>query len=603
MPIDKTPESSSSTNGEHIAYFSMEVGINPKMPTYSGGLGVLAGDTIQSAADLSCPLLAVSMLYRKGYFRQELDGSGAQLESPVSWFPEEFCQKLAETVELELCGRIIKIQALRYDVLGVTGHIVPIYFLDTDLESNSPEDRALSLQLYGGDSQYRLLQEAVLGMGGVLMLQKLGYSPKNLDAKKSPNSANNRSISSYHMNEGHAALLTLQLLQLKVQINGAQNWNAEDQSWVKSRCIFTTHTPVPAGHDCFEANLTKEVLGEKLSRWSQELGAFDGERLNMSFLAMRLSRYINGVSRRHGEVSQKLLQNNKITSVTNGVHAARWTSDAFQNLFDEVIPLWRQDNFYLRELIDVAPEKVEIAHLESKKALFSEIAKRMNVKLDPEIFTIGFARRATEYKRATLLFQDIERIKTIAQKVGPIQLVFSGKAHPKDFGGKALISSLTALAKQFTASKVQMVYIPNYDMELGRLICSGVDLWLNTPLKPLEASGTSGMKAALNGVPSLSTLDGWWVEGCVEGATGWEIEDSAYADDTNAQIPSAAKDAAASLYNKLETLIIPTFYQNKKSWAKIMRQCISLNGAYFTTQRMVLQYIDHAYREAKNGKY
>ncbi len=579
------------SSSEYIAYFSMEIGINTQIPTYSGGLGVLAGDTVQSAADLSCPMVVVSLLYRNGYFKQSINEQGEQIESPVAWYPEEFCQKLNATAKVTIEGREVSVQAYRYDIKGVGGHVVPIIFLDTDIEGNNPYDRSLSGTLYGGDERYRLCQETLLGIGGVRMLCELGYQPENL--KEDVKGAH--TVSRYHMNEGHAALLTLELLKLKTKASGRSDFTEDDVSWVKKRCLFTTHTPIPAGHDCFPISLAQEILGDSSVKWLERTHGISAGIMNMSHVAMNLSNYINGVSKRHAEVSRSLLSNPSVKGITNGVHCSRWVSDSMGRLFDQEIPGWQQDNFELRNIFDVEANKIVAAHRETKQQLLKLVLDHNGKKLSPDVFTVGFARRATPYKRTGLIFEDLDALKAVAKNTGPIQLIFAGKAHPKDTGGKNLIASLHQYAQELDKSGINMVFLENYNMDLGKLICAGVDLWLNNPLKPLEASGTSGMKSALNGVPSLSTLDGWWIEGWVEGVTGWEIEDNADAMVQGSDTEQNRQRAAQSLCQKLTEKIIPLYYEKPQAWAEIMKQCISINGSYFNTHRMVLQYLQNAY--------
>lgn len=575
-----------------IAYFSMEVAIDPKLPTYSGGLGVLAGDTLRSAADLGLPVIGITMLHRKGYFKQQIDVSGKQKETPVLWNPEDDLIPIDHEVSVTIANRKVNIKTWRYDIKGIGGHIVPIYFLDTKVASNDKYDKSLSDQLYGGDNEYRLCQEIVLGIGGVLLLKELGFPPQGL-------STTDLCIETYHMNEGHSALLTLALLIQNLGPRKITSCTEADFKFVRDLCIFTTHTPVSAGHDKFEPNLVYQILGKDIYKLAHLIGACpkeDQEALNMTHLALNLSRYVNGVAKRHGEVSRAMLPGHDIHSITNGVHAEFWTSDPFRALFDRVVPEWRRDNFYLRYMGDVAISEILSAHREAKRILFKEVQRQTSRKFNESVFTIGFARRLAGYKRADLILSDVERLKRIAEKVGGIQVIYAGKSHPKDERGKALLKKVYTGMARLRGSKISVVYLEDYGMDLGRLICGGVDLWLNNPVKPLEASGTSGMKAALNGVPSLSTLDGWWVEGHEEGITGWEIEDpeNAFGADESKDRLSRAT-AASSLYDKLEWVIMPLFYGDPLGYGKIMRNAIALNGSFFTTQRMVQQYTTAAY--------
>jgi len=551
----------------HVGYYSMEIAIQPSMPTYSGGLGVLAGDTLRSAADLGIPLIAFSLIHRKGYFRQHLDAAGVQSEDVQPWNPADYCTEEPARVTVSIEDRTVTVRAWRYDLKGRFGHVVPIYLLDTDVEGNSGWDRGLTDHLYGGDSNYRLQQEIVLGMGGVRMAHALGYR-----------------INVYHMNEGHAALLTLALLER--QLGGGPLGAATDADieQVRRKCVFTTHTPVPAGHDRFSTEESIRILGGDRTARLERHGCFQNGMLNMTLLALRFSRYANGVALQHGKVSREMFPEFAIDSITNGVHAPTWMSEPIQQLLDEHIPAWRRDNLYLRNLIDLEPGKILDAHARAKEALLTEVATRTGLVLNPKVLTLGFARRAATYKRADLLFSDPDRLLQIASKAGGLQILYAGKAHPQDGPGKALIQKVVGEAAKLSGNGLRIVYLENYDWELGAALTAGVDVWVNTPKRPYEASGTSGMKAALNGVPSLSILDGWWIEGCLEGFTGWAIEDGA-----------TDEDEAASLYSKLENSIVPLYMNTPEKWARLMIHTIAWNGSFFNTNRMVKQYTRNSY--------
>ncbi|MBI2181986.1 MAG: alpha-glucan family phosphorylase [Deltaproteobacteria bacterium] len=557
-------------NSATVAYFSMDVAIDSGIPTYSGGLGILAGDMLRSAADLGVPLVAVTLAHRKGYFDQRLDAKGNQVESPSKWSPESRLELLAPRISLSIEGREVGVRAWQYYFHGIGGHVVPLLFLDTDLEENDPRDRVLTDHLYGGDEHYRLCQEAVLGFGGVAMLRALGHWGLRV----------------FHMNEGHSALITLALLEEQFGTRQARAISQKEVEAVRRQCVFTTHTPVAAGHDRFPSGLVHQVLGEARAAALSQMRVMNSE-LNMTELALRLSGFVNGVSMRHGEVSRNLFPGYDVGAITNGVHAVAWTAASFCALFDRALPEWRRDNCYLRYAVGIPPAEIRLAHAQAKKDLLQQVRWLTGAQLDEKAFTLGFARRATAYKRADLLFTDVEKLKEIARRAGPLQLIYAGKAHPRDEGGKAIIRRIFEAAAAL-ANEVRVVYLENYDMALGKLICSGVDIWLNTPLRPHEASGTSGMKAALNGVPSLSVLDGWWIEGHIEGVTGWSIGDR-----DGAENDSAAE--ARSLYEKLEQVIVPLFYNQPDSYAKVMRSAIAMNGSFFNTQRMISQYIRNAY--------
>jgi starch phosphorylase len=529
---------------------------------------------LRSAADLEIPMVAVSLIHRKGYFDQRLDAQGNQIESPAKWSPESRLKSVPARISLSLQGREIQIRAWEYDFSGITGHVVPLFFLDADLPENDSADRGLTDFLFGGDERYRLCQEAILGLGGVAMLRQLGY----------------RDIRVFHMNEGHSALATLALAEEQTSSRSDRPFTEIEVEAVRRSCVFTTHTPVPAGHDRFPAELVYQVLGNGRAGALAQLQLMDGS-LNMTELALRFSRFVNGVSMRHGEISRAMFPNCRIEAITNGVHAATWTAAPFATLYDRALSKWRHDNDYLRYAIGIPTTEIRQAHAQAKMELLQQVRWLTGIQLDEKVFTLGFARRATGYKRGDLLFTDVGRLKQIARDVGPVQLVYAGKAHPRDEGGKAIIRRIFE-AGAALAGDIRVVYLENYDMDLGRLLCSGVDVWLNTPLRPQEASGTSGMKAALNGVPSFSVLDGWWIEGHIEGVTGWSIGDGVENDSVR---------EAASLYEKLEKIILPLFYREPERFAQIMRSAIAFNGSFFNTQRMVTQYVRDAYVGALNS--
>ncbi len=556
-----------------IAYFSMDVAIDSAIPTYSGGLGILAGDMLHSASDLGLPMVAVSLLHRKGYFEQRLDAQGNQLESPSRWSPESHLELLSPRVTITVEGRTVRLQAWQHIFRGITGHAVPLLFLDTALEENDARDRVLTDHLYGGDERYRLCQEVVLGFGGLAILRALGHSQ----------------IRVFHMNEGHSALITLALLEERGNARADHGHAESEVEAVRRQCVFTTHTPVPAGHDRFPTSLVNEVLGETRATALDHVKVLNGE-LNMTELALRFSGFVNGVSMRHGQVSRGMFPGYDVEAITNGVHAVAWTSPPFCQLFDRMIPEWRGDNCYLRYAVGIPLTEIRQAHTRAKKDLLQQVRWLTGTQLDDKVFTLGFARRATGYKRADLLFTDLERLKRLSRQTGPLQLIYAGKAHPRDEGGKAIIRRIFEAAAAL-AQDVRVVYLENYDMALGKLVCSGVDVWLNTPLRPQEASGTSGMKAALNGVPSLSILDGWWIEGHVEGITGWSIGDAV-------GLENDSRAEANSLYEKLENSVLPIFYHEPEKFAHMMRSAIALNGSFFNTQRMIFQYVRNAYRAA-----
>ncbi len=469
--------------------------------------------------------------------------------------------------------RTVHLRAWKYEVVGNLGFKVPVYFLDANLPENSLGDGTLTDLLYGGDQRYRLCQEVILGMGGVKMLRALGHE----------------TLERFHMNEGHASLLTLELLDEEVKKAGRQSLTHDDIEAVRKKCVFTTHTPVPAGHDQFTLDLVDRVLGRREVREMNEVFCCDGV-LNMTYLALNLSHYVNGVAKKHGEISSLMFANYVVDSITNGVHAYTWVAEPFQELFDRYIWGWEQDNFSLRYALSIPKPELWQAHTQAKQRLLQYVNGSNHAAMEAEVFTIGFARRSATYKRGDLLFTDLTRLKSIIAKAGPVQVIYAGKAHPQDHGGKEIIRKIFQ-AKEALKNDIKIAYLENYDMALGKMITSGVDLWLNNPQPPLEASGTSGMKAALNGVPSLSVLDGWWIEGHIEGVTGWSIgENGRGLNDSHDQ----SKDAA-SLYDKLEQVILPLFYRERDRFIEVMRHAIALNGSFFNTQRMLQQYVLKAY--------
>jgi starch phosphorylase len=563
--IAATPAGLVPPDERTIAYFSMEIALDPRMQTYSGGLGVLAGDTLRSCADLVVAVVGVTLIHREGYLHQTLDEHGNQNDAPDPWPLAALVRPLAPIVEVNIEGRPVKVRAFRYDVAGQGGAVVPVLLLDTDLVDNAPVDRALAGRLYGGDDRYRLAQEIVLGIGGVRMLAAAGYAH----------------IRRYHLNEGHAALAPLELVRAENEGRPESEWRFEG---VRARCVFTTHTPVPAGHDRFDWELLRRVLGPFVpDNIVQMLADRDG-RFNTTELALDLSGFVNGVAQRHEEVSREMFPGYGIHHVTNGVHSPTWTCPAFHKLYDRLLPGWSTDPAMLRNAGRIPDDELWAAHGEAKRELLRSVLWFTGRTLQEGALTIGFARRATLYKRAALVFSDLERLRALARRAGKVQLVFAGKAHPRDEPGKDAIRHVFAAAATL-GDDVPVVFLPNYDMSLARILTAGVDLWLNTPQKPLEASGTSGMKAAHNGVPSLSVLDGWWLEGHVEGVTGWSVGDAA---------PRSDGDAA-DLYAKLET-ILPLFHENRSAWISVMKSAIALNASFFNTHRMVQQYVTNAYR-------
>ncbi|MFQ6604437.1 MAG: alpha-glucan family phosphorylase [Fidelibacterota bacterium] len=540
----------------NIAYFSAEIGISSSLPTYSGGLGVLAGDHIKAAADEKLPMCAITLLYKEGYFKQRLDEEGNQSETYPRFDPEPYLKKLPNKFTLPLRNRQVWIQAYQYDYKGIDGHIIPIFFLDTELEENFEDDKIITLRLYSGDKDHRILQEAILGFGGIRFLESMGYTD----------------IDTYHLNEGHCSFLTLELLQ---KFKG-------DRDVVRSRCHFTTHTPVPAGHDHFARERCEKLLQGLLPKKLELPTLVKNSRYHMTEMGLYYSRSANGVSALHGKVAREQFPDFEIGHITNGVYHPYWVGKTWRELFDQRLPGWREDATRLLNVDALTDEDLLQAHLSQKHFLLGFANSQTQKALPQNILTIGFARRAASYKRARLIFRDLDRLIEIGQ--GQLQIVFSGKAHPNDTQGKEIIRGIVANANRLFG-KVKVTFLENYNMWLGRLITSGVDVWLNTPLRPNEASGTSGMKAALNGIPNCSILDGWWAEACQHGKNGWAIG--------TPEVPDDDKDAE-DLYRVLEKEIIPTYYGPINVWAELMRQSIK-TGVQFTAQRMIREYQEKYY--------
>jgi starch phosphorylase len=552
-----------------IAYFSMEIALRNEIPTYAGGLGMLAGDTMRSAADLGLPMVALSLASHAGYFRQEIDAQGRQRELAATWDIRRWAKPLDAKIAVQIDGRTVWIGAWLYVLEGHMGGRQPVLLLDTNLDENSDEDREITHYLYGGDSIYRLKQEIVLGMGGVRLLQAVGFT-----------------IRHYHMNEGHSALLGLELMRRYTHSieHLRPGESPYDLPRVRDLCSFTTHTPVEAGHDRFSYDMVQRVLDndfdlETIRRLAGE------ESLNMTRLALNLSEYVNGVAKKHAELSTAMFPGYKVYAITNGVHPYTWAAESFRQLYDHYTPGWCHEPQLLARADCCIPDTaIWEAHLQTKQRLIEKVQALTGILFKADIPIFGFARRMTAYKRPDLLFTDLERLRAIARNQ-PFQIVLAGKAHPNDEGGKHLIEVLCAHARELSDT-IPVVYLPEYDLALAQMLTAGADVWLNTPLPPLEASGTSGMKAAFNGVPNLSVLDGWWIEGCLEGVTGWAIGDTGGMADGKAQ----------ALYDKLEQVVLPLYFNSDRSgWVRVMKGAISKNASYFNSHRMMRRYATEAY--------
>lgn len=544
-------------NSEVVAYLSMEIAVAEEIKTYAGGLGILAGDLLRAAARERFPLVGVTLLSRQGYFKQAITAGGEQAVQPDSDYDFSRLKKLETQVEVKIKDETVKVGVWQYLVSDATGGHCPVYFLDTDLPDNSASNRQLTGQLYGGDQEYRLRQEIILGRGGVKILAALGYTVKK-----------------YHLNEGHGALAAVELF-----LSAPGRSVAARIAAVRSRCVFTTHTPLKKEQDVFPLSYFLEYQPDfpaTLSESSEE------KTVNMTALAFFFSGFSNAVSKRHQKTAAQMFPGIPLQFITNGVDSPTWTAPDFQKLFDYYLPGWRQDQAKLAEAERIPVGEIYAAHQTAKKELLNYVETAAGLRLDPEIFTLVFARRFAPYKRPEFLFQNIDRLLKIAGQTGGLQIIYAGKAHPSDLEGQALIRKIEGFKRKLSG-RLPMVFLENYDLNLARLLTAGADLWLNTPLPPNEASGTSGMKAAHSGVPQLSTLDGWWPEGYRRGKTGWAIKED-------------RKTGQNNLYDLLEREVLPLYYGRPEAWLKLMRSTIAYNASYFNTQRVLREYIKKAYK-------
>ena len=530
-----------------IAYFSIEIALEAGMHTYSGGLGVLAGDTLKTFADFGFSALGISLLHEKGYVDQELDATGKQVSLPEPWDKEQYLSKLPFTIEVPFQNRAVACAAWQYTITGRSGKEVFVYFLDANLPENNEYDRTLTSYLYGGDNHYRLCQEQLLGQGGLLLLDKLGFQPEKVRV--------------YHLNEGHASFAALAL-----------HSQTKDLELVRSKTVFTTHTPVPAGHDTFTRAEIENSLPPNLTALLPK-EAFEVEMLNMSKLAIYYAKTVTCVSQAHEKVAEQMFPGHDIVPITNGVYHLQWAHPALKKLYDKHIPSWRDDPSSLQKVTAIPDEEIWQAHNQAKQELIEYANSTSSTKLSISNFTIGFARRVVLYKRATLILSNLQKLEEIANNTGPLQIIFAGEAHPQDEKAANLVAQIVQKARQVTGNLI-ITYLEDYNMDMALKLIPGVDLWLNTPRPPHEASGTSGMKAALNAVPHWSVLDGWWPEGWIEGVTGWSIDD---------------------LYHKLANKILPLYYKDRPGFIQVMKQAAALNGARFNTYRMVREYASKVY--------
>ena len=528
-----------------VAYLSAEVGFESGLHTYSGGLGVLAGDHIKSAADAGVDLVGCTLLYRKGYGRQHLDSAGNQTETYAEINPHEFLSDTGVDIALPLDGTTLRSKVWMYRVKGL-----PTYFLDTRHPDNSPEHASLGNRLYGGDDSTRIRQEYLLGVGGIRALQALGHE-----------------INGLHLNEGHCTFAMLEMLH--------QGWTREQ---LRQRSLFTTHTPVPAGHDRFSWEEIETVVGELLPTDASSL-VNDEDSCSMSHLAVALAGQVNAVSNLNAFVASAMFEGKHIHSITNGVHHETWTCPALANLYDGHLKGWRQDPTVLAHAGRIPDPELMAARHEARAVLRDLVWASTGVEFSEERLTIGFARRFATYKRANLVFSNLERLRAIGG--GKIQFVFAGKAHPRDEGGKQMIREIFEGGAQL-ADKIPVAFLEDYSMDTGLAMTSGVDIWLNNPIRPMEASGTSGMKAAMNGVPNCSILDGWWPEACEHGVNGWGIGEGEDERDDE-------RDAKA-VYDTLENEVLPAWNDGPEHWNDLMRASIA-TSARFTGARMLSDYL------------
>jgi glycogen phosphorylase len=558
-----------------IAYFSMEIMLESDIPTYAGGLGVLAGDLLRSCADMGVPAVAMTLVYSGSSAKQIINSDGSQTFTETEWQKIDQLTKLPNRIDITIHNTKVAVDCWRYDMVGQSGSVVPIYLLDTDVPENQQWAKDLTKSLYGGGGETRLGQEILLGIGGVKMLHDLGFTD----------------IKTYHMNEGHCAFVPLALLP-------GHNFQDDD---VRKLCAFTTHTPVPEGHDKFGYDFAHKMAGDILPWHIKNLAT--EEVLSMTHLAMNMSHKTFGVSRKHQKVSENLFPGHPIDYITNGVHHLTWTNAIMQDLYNQYIPGWVEDPSLLKAAVEKIPDdKLWEAHQECKRRLIEHVNKhltsissvedqknpRPDELFDMDTLTIALARRPVPYKRPLLLYSDLERFIRIG--VGKIQIVQCGKSHPNDATSQNFVREIVQYSKKLRGI-LKIVYLENYSPMLAHLLVSGCDVWLNTPRRPLEASGTSGMKAALNGGLNFSVLDGWWIEGAeMVPQSGFNIG----IHDHSLVASGHDEDDSNDLYNKLEQEIIPMYYDAHTEWLQRMKAAISL-GSHFNTHRCIKEYIDKAW--------
>ena len=554
-----------------IAYFVMECAVDSRIPTYSGGLGILAGDTLQSFADLEVPAVCITLLWKNGFTNQKLSNDGTQLDSVQEWDVERYMQPTNIKIKMPLGDKDITITAYKYTIESTKGdNEIDAYFLTPDVPENDPETRKICDRLYIEGGLTRLKQEIILGIGGYEMLKAIKYKPFL-----------------YHINESHSAFLIASLMK-----------DMNDLNRVKSRVVFTTHTPIPAAFDKFAMKDVASMLGRYCDKqvlydiYQEKLE--DNDELNLSWLAIKNAKNVVAVSRKHKFVSEQIFEGYRLKYVTNGIHHIKWASAHHKMLYAKYIKGWEEGPDLLRDVACIPDNEFAQAHILSKETLVEMVNSESDASFIPEDFTIAMAKRITHYKRNNLILSNPNKLIEIAERKGNIQIIFAGKAHPADPDGLAMIKSIHN-ASQYIASKtkkIKIAFLENYNIHKANIILAGVDLWLNNPVRPLEASGTSGMKASLNGVPNFSVLDGWWLEACMEGINGWGIgprpawTDLSYSDDVQ---------DLNDIYGKLEFNILDLYYKNFSDYLKIMKMAVSTIAPYFNTHRMVSEYVTDLY--------
>ncbi len=555
-----------------VAYFSMEIMLETDIPTYAGGLGMLAGDILRSCADQELPAAGVTLVYSGNTFDQIINPDGTQTFHKADWSKQDQLIKLSERIEIEIMNSKVNVECWRYDVVGITGFVVPVYLLDTDFSDNPDWVRNITKNLYDSAPNMRIAQELILGIGGVKMLRALGHSKDK--------------VKSYHLNEGHCAFVPLALLE---------EFEFKDEE-VKKRCVFTTHTPVPEGHDKFSYETANQYAGKYLPWHIKKLAT--EESLSMTNLALNMSKISFAVSEKHKKTSEHIFPGYSFDYITNGVHPHTWISPSMQDLFNNYLPEWVHDPTVLRWAVEkIPPDALWSAHREAKRELLSYVnthltsvgsAEEREHPLQEELFdlatlTISLARRPVAYKRPLLLYTDLQRFMRIG--VGKIQIIQCGKSHPGDDVSQGFVKEIVRISKKLR-TLLKIVYLENYSPKIARLLVAGSDVWLNTPRRPLEASGTSGMKAAMNGVINFSVLDGWWIEGFkMNPKSGFTIGP----DDLSVTPSNDDQADARDLYERLQTQIIPMYYDFRSEWVQRMREAVTL-GAYFNTHRVSHEY-------------